>query len=144
MSVKTYLEVLKVRKNVFILLGMTKTKRRKKTGLATCEHEDWDRADIKAALEKAGWSLRQLSIHHGLTPKTFQHALQRPYPKAEAAIAEVIGVHPSVIWPSRYGADGRPNRKRGRRAKNPELQHEQDYSTTTECHKPTNQGDNDD
>lgn len=100
-------------------MGMTTTKRRKKTGLAPCEHDDWDRADIKAALEKAGWSLRQLSIHHGLTPKTFQHALQRPYPKAEAAIADAIGVKPQLIWPSRYDKDGNPNRKRGRKPKIP-------------------------
>lgn len=99
---------------------MTKSTCRKKTGLATCTLNDWNRADIKAALEKAGWSLRQLSISYGLTPKTFQHALHRPYPKAEAAIASAIGVLPQVIWPSRYDRYGQPNRKRGPKARTPQ------------------------
>lgn len=99
---------------------MTSANSRKKAGVAPGpEREDWHRADIKAALEKAGWSLRQLSIHHGLTPKTFQHAMWRPYPKGERAIAEAIGVPPQVIWPSRYGPDGQPNRRRGRKPRIP-------------------------
>jgi len=63
---------------------------------------DWHPADIKAALEKAGWSLRGLSEHHGYYPTALSSALRSRYPKAQGLIAEAIGVDPEVIWPSRY------------------------------------------
>ena len=67
---------------------------------------DWHRADIKAALERAGWSLRRLSFHHGYrSGTTLGHPLDRPWPRGERLIAEAIGVDPAVIWPSRYGQD---------------------------------------
>jgi Ner family transcriptional regulator len=79
---------------------------------------DWHNADIVAALRKAGWSLRKLSLHHGLYPGTLKNALHFPYPKGERHIAEAIGISTWVIWPSRYDisidADGNtigvPNR----------------------------------
>jgi len=65
--------------------------------------QDWHPADIKAALEKAGWSLSRLSLHHGYaTRTTLKTALHRSWPKGERLIAEAIGVEPTVIWPSRY------------------------------------------
>ena len=65
--------------------------------------QDWHRADIVAALRKAGWSLRRLAAHHGYAaPTTLTHALARPWPKGERLIAEAIGVDPAEIWPSRY------------------------------------------
>jgi Ner family transcriptional regulator len=74
--------------------------------------QDWHPADIVAALRKAGWSLRRLSAHHGYAPQSLRRATDKPWPIAEAKIAEAIGVPPQRIWPSRYDADGRP--KRGR------------------------------
>ena len=44
-----------------------------------------------------------------------QTALHRPYPVAEKIIAETLGVSAREIWPERYGNDGKPNRKAGRR-----------------------------
>jgi len=64
--------------------------------------EDWHIADIKSALEKAGWSLRKLSLHHNLNGTTLSVALRKPYPNAEKIIASAIGVTPEEIWPSRY------------------------------------------
>lgn len=100
---------------------MNKPKSRKKAGMAPGpERADWHNADIKAALDKAGWSLRQLSIHHGLTHTAFQKALMHPYPRAEQAIADVIGIPPQEIWPSRYNAEGQPIRqKRGKKPRIP-------------------------
>lgn len=72
---------------------------------------DWDKADIKSALEKAGWSLRRLSMHYELTPNALAIALHRQYAKAEARIAAAIGVPPQTIWPSRYNTDGTPKHK---------------------------------
>ncbi len=63
---------------------------------------DWHPADIIAALRKKGTSLAALSRASGLSSSTLANALTRPWPKGEYLIAEALGVHPSVIWPSRY------------------------------------------
>ena len=80
--------------------------------LKKASHSDWHPADIVAALRKAGWSLRRLSMHYQLAPGTLKVALQMPYPNGERLIAAAIGVKPWEIWPSRYDADGQPNRGR--------------------------------
>lgn len=73
---------------------------------------DWHRADIMAALRKAGWTMRALSHAHHLHGSTCERALRRPYPRAERIIADALGVAPSTIWPSRYNPDGSPRRRR--------------------------------
>ncbi|KMV35274.1 helix-turn-helix domain-containing protein [Franconibacter pulveris] len=67
---------------------------------------DWHQADIIAALRKKGTSLAALSRAAGLGSSTLANALTRPWPKGEYLIAEAVGFHPSVIWPSRYFKDG--------------------------------------
>lgn len=42
--------------------------------------QDWHPADIKAALEKAGWSLQQLSLAHG-SHCAWRYAIPGPKPK---------------------------------------------------------------
>jgi len=76
--------------------------------------KDWHRADIVAAVRKAGWSLRKLATHHGYkSATTLTTALDRHWPKGERLIAEAIGTDPMTIWPTRYvgkdttGADKR-------------------------------------
>jgi len=60
-----------------------------------------------------GYSLRQLAKLNGYgNQNSLAAALRRPYPLAEAIIAEAIGVPVIEIWPSRYGVDGKPNRGR--------------------------------
>lgn len=68
---------------------------------------DWHPADVIAALRKAGWSLRKLSLHHEYSPDTLKAVLQRPWPKGQRLIAEALGVSPEEIWPSRY--QGKPS-----------------------------------
>jgi Ner family transcriptional regulator len=83
-----------------ILSDMNQYKRPKKAA------PDWHRADIVAALRKAGWSLRKLSAHHGYaSANTLAKALDRPWPKGERLIAEAIGIDPEKVWPSRYQKD---------------------------------------
>lgn len=72
--------------------------------------KDWHRADIKAALEKAGWSLRQLSFAYGYSSNMCIKALTYPYPNGERLIADAIGVEPWTIWPSRYDDAHQPIR----------------------------------
>lgn len=76
--------------------------------------QDWHNADIKAALEKQGWSLTRLSKFCGYEGNVIKHALHKPFPAGEKFIAEAIGVHPKEIWPSRYNADGTAKRPPGR------------------------------
>ncbi|MGE4406454.1 helix-turn-helix domain-containing protein [Pseudomonas sp.] len=77
---------------------MTKRTSPKKASL-----KDWHRADIVAALRKAGWSLRRLATHHGYaSPTTLSVAMERPWPKGQQLIADAIGIDPAEIWPSRY------------------------------------------
>lgn len=72
--------------------------------------QDWHKADIKAALEKAGFTLRGLSISRGKSAGYYRETLHRPNPKAERDLAEILGTKPHQIWPSRYEADGSPKR----------------------------------
>jgi Ner family transcriptional regulator len=68
--------------------------------------KDWHQADIIACLRKKGTTLAALSRASGLSSSTLANALTRPWPKGEHLIAEAIGVHPSIIWPSRYYLNG--------------------------------------
>jgi Ner family transcriptional regulator len=69
---------------------------------ATLNATDWHRADVVAALKKVGWSVRSLSVAHGLHPDTLAAALTKPYPKGERIIADALGLMPEQIWPCRY------------------------------------------
>ncbi|WP_347253829.1 helix-turn-helix transcriptional regulator [Leminorella grimontii] len=64
--------------------------------------QDWHQADIIAALRKKGTTLAAVSRSAGLSSTTLANALVRPWPKGEKIIADVIGINPEVIWPSRY------------------------------------------
>ena len=55
------------------------------------KREDMHRADIVAAVRKAGTSISALSVKAGLKPTTLNNALERRYPKGERIIAEAIG-----------------------------------------------------
>ncbi len=77
--------------------------------------QDWHKADIKAALEKAGWSFRRLSAARGYKPDSLSLVTSHPWPAAERIVADAIGVKPQHIWPSRYRQDGTPKSGRGER-----------------------------
>ncbi|PWW41593.1 Nlp family transcriptional regulator [Idiomarina loihiensis] len=84
---------------------------RKKTRMAPGPASDMHPADIKCALEKAGWTLRQLSKKHGFSPNVVGRAFRRRYPKAQEIIAEALGMKPWDIWPSRYDENNNPIKK---------------------------------
>ncbi|MPW30486.1 transcriptional regulator [Agarivorans sp. B2Z047] len=63
---------------------------------------DWHPADIKAALNKKGLTLRDLSREQGLAPNTLSNVFRLRYPKGQRIIAQALGVSPEIIWPSRY------------------------------------------
>lgn len=74
-----------------------------RTSAVSKKSADWDKADIKHALEKKGWNLCQLAKRCGYSNSSaLRKAFDGSYPKAERIIADAIGVTPEVIWPSRY------------------------------------------
>ncbi len=77
--------------------------------------EDWNWEDLLATIRKRQWSLRQIAKEEGYAHgNVLGEAKRRPYPAAERILAAYAGVHhPMVIWPSRYDADGQPNRTPG-------------------------------
>lgn len=66
------------------------------------QHMDWHPADIVAGLRKKGTSLAAESRKAGLSSSTLANTLTRPWPKGELIIADVLGIKPWIIWPSRY------------------------------------------
>lgn len=69
--------------------------------------KDWHPADVKAALHKAGWTMTALAAEYSLkSSNTLSKALTSSYPVAEKRIADALGLHPKVIWPSRYYDNG--------------------------------------
>lgn len=68
---------------------------------------DWHPAKIKAELNMAGYSMASLAEQEGLNSgSSLSKALTGSAPAAELRLATAIGVHPKVIWPSRYNDDG--------------------------------------
>ncbi len=86
---------------------MTKKSSKKADLDAEDTAQDWHPADIKGALNKAGYTLSSLAEELGLNSGSMlSKALTSSHPKAERDIANAIGALPQVIWPSRYEADG--------------------------------------
>lgn len=77
--------------------------------------QDWHRADIKAALEKAGTSMSKLSREHNYCSGSVRMVLNVPWPKMEKIVAAALGLSPQTIWPTRYRPDGSPKSGRGER-----------------------------
>lgn len=69
--------------------------------------QDWHPADIKAALHKKNITLAGIAEAYGMnSSSSLSSTFSRSYPLNEKRIADAVGVHPMVIWPSRYNADG--------------------------------------
>lgn len=67
---------------------------------------DWHPEDIKAAVRKKGITLADVARDAGQNGNALRLALTLPRAEAERAIADALGVHPKVIWPSRYDEAG--------------------------------------
>lgn len=79
----------------------------------------WHRADIRAAVEKHGQTLRGLARSRGLHEMACSRALAARNTPGERAIADLIGVPLWVLWPDRWRRpavkDGQPERIDNRR-----------------------------
>ncbi len=66
---------------------------------------DWHPADVKAALEKRGYSFARIAREQGYRYNSPSAVLRRPWAPVEEIVAKIIGVKPEVIWPTRYTAN---------------------------------------
>ncbi len=69
---------------------------------------DWSRHKIQYELKKRGHEvLIALDFKNNLPKGTVNNAMSVPQKEGEKVIANILKVDPQVIWPSRYGTDGR-------------------------------------
>lgn len=70
--------------------------------------------DIKAAIRKRGWTLKELAEANGMAKQNIALAIrQRVSEPAEEVIASFLDMDPREIWPSRFRDDGKRIRLRG-------------------------------
>ncbi|EBH8950853.1 helix-turn-helix domain-containing protein [Salmonella enterica] len=66
------------------------------------EGQDWTPDAIQTALKRKGVNVSSLERIKGMKPGTMRNVFYRRCPAYQQEIADLIGVPPSVIWPSRY------------------------------------------
>lgn len=77
------------------------------------QSQDWHPADIKAALAKAGgYTFARIAREYGYVSNAPNSVLHKPWSHMERIVADIIGVRPEDIWPSRYDRRGRPLKSR--------------------------------
>ena len=73
----------------------------------TNNEQGWHWEDIKASLRKKGHTFASITREEGFTSCGGALMVKyKPWPAMEKIIADIIGVHPMEIWPSRYKPDG--------------------------------------
>ena len=73
---------------------------------------DWHPADIKAALEKNGYSFSKIAAENGYKSRAISKVLRSPWSSIETIVGKILNLHPMEIWPSRYDSHGQPYRSR--------------------------------
>ncbi|WP_439547812.1 helix-turn-helix domain-containing protein [Falsiroseomonas sp.] len=63
---------------------------------------DWEAIDFVIAFRDRGLTWKQVSEEAGYKGTALRNAVDKPWPKAEKAIAHALGLQPETIWPSRY------------------------------------------
>ncbi|WP_321530435.1 helix-turn-helix domain-containing protein [uncultured Desulfuromonas sp.] len=76
--------------------------------------QDMHPADIKAALQKRGYSFSRIAREYGYRANSPSNVLRMPWAPMEKIIGDILGTPPDKIWPSRYDSQGRPLRSRFR------------------------------
>jgi Ner family transcriptional regulator len=75
--------------------------------LATREAEGWHRQDIMAEVRKRGSSFAEIARSVGLSRQSFTWAMIAPHPRANAAVADFLGVPLCELWPRWFDEDGK-------------------------------------
>jgi lambda repressor-like predicted transcriptional regulator len=63
-------------------------------------------ADVQARVRKSGSNLAAIGREIGLSRHSMSWALRKPHPRANAAIATLIGVPMHELWPQWFDASG--------------------------------------
>lgn len=71
------------------------------------DHRAWDRHAIMAELRRHRSSLAAVGRRVGLKRQTMYWALIFPHLKANAAIADAIGIRLCELWPDWFDGDGK-------------------------------------
>lgn len=66
----------------------------------------WTPVQIKCAILLKGKTLASLSLKAGLCADACSKAIRVPFPSAEEAIAEFLGIPARQLWPDRFNDDG--------------------------------------
>jgi Ner family transcriptional regulator len=66
------------------------------------QERDWTALDFLIALRERGLTWQKISAGAGYKGTALRNAVDKRYPKAEAAIAKALDLPPAAIWPSRY------------------------------------------
>ena len=78
----------------------------------TSPTKDWHPADIKAAMDKKGYSFARIAREYGYVRNSPNMVLRKAWPIMERIVAKIVGVKPAVIWPGRYDRRGHPLKER--------------------------------
>lgn len=66
------------------------------------KQSDWHPADIKAEVQKRGFTFRSLSVAAGYAPDSLKSVLRTPSLPYEQIVANAIDIPAEELWPSRY------------------------------------------
>lgn len=66
----------------------------------------WTPVQIKCAVLLKGKTLASVSLKAGLCADACSKAIRVPFPSAEEAIAEFLGIPACELWPERFNDDG--------------------------------------
>lgn len=67
------------------------------------QKKDMAPEDIRTALNKLGWTFRDVDREYRLPPYTACKTARYPHEEGEKAIATILKKAPHQIWPSRFG-----------------------------------------
>lgn len=79
----------------------------------------WHREDIKAEIRKKGATLRSISTDAKLCKEAASHALTKPFPAAQLAVANFLGEDLHTLWPNWYDERGQRINARSTRKASP-------------------------
>lgn len=69
--------------------------------------QNWDRHQIKSAIERKCKSLTNLAKIYGVPPQTIRNALDKPSKSGEKIIAEFLEVPLHILFPNRWTAQNK-------------------------------------
>lgn len=70
-------------------------------------HQGIHREDIKAMVKKRGFTMKKVSLDHGLPGTSLTASLYKPAPTANRILAHFLGLSVHELWPQWYDRNGK-------------------------------------